>query len=54
MTPSFKRKKGPLLFAKIESFLLPVSIHLANGKIAALWKSIDQYARRQWRRSCDG
>ena len=51
---AFKRKKGPLLFAKIERFLLPVSIHLANGKIAALWKSIDQYARRQWRRSCDG
>jgi hypothetical protein len=41
------------LFAKIERFLLPVSIHLANGEIAAPWKSIDQYAswRRQWRRS---
>jgi hypothetical protein len=32
------------LFAKIERFLLPVNIHLANGKIAAPWKSIDQYA----------
>lgn len=50
---AFKKKKGSLLFARIESSLLPVSINLANGRIAAPWKSIDQYAswRRQWRRS---
>jgi hypothetical protein len=36
-----KIKKG---FCFVESSLLLVSINLANGRIAAPWKSIDQYA----------
>ncbi|GGS29755.1 hypothetical protein GCM10010252_78230 [Streptomyces aureoverticillatus] len=37
----FNRKKGFLLFIRIERFLLLVSIYLVNGRIVVLWKLID-------------
>ncbi|GGV52682.1 hypothetical protein GCM10010495_82080 [Kitasatospora herbaricolor] len=37
----FNRKKGFLLFIRIERFLLLVSIYLVNGRIVVLWKLVD-------------